>query len=80
MVHPCWVLKQKLKELSIGVPFMAQWLMNLTSIHEAQGSIPGLVQWIKDPVLPWAVAQFADTARIWRCCGCKCRLAAVALI
>ena len=39
------------KSLDCGVPVMAQWVQNPTSIHEDVSLIPGLVQWIKDPAL-----------------------------
>ena len=48
-----------------GVPIVVQWLVNLIRNHEVARSIPGLPQWVRDPVL-----QVADAAWIPRCCGC----------
>ena len=57
-------------KLTQGVPVVAQQVKNLTSIQEDAALIPGLTQWIKDPVLPQAAAQVTDEAWIQHCCGC----------
>ena len=36
----------------VGVPVVAQWLMNPARNHEVAGSVPALAQWVDDPALP----------------------------
>ena len=42
---------------------------NLTRYHEVEGLIPGLAQWVKDPVLLWAVGvgrrRSSDLVLLW---------------
>ena len=44
--------QQQQQQQLTGVPFVALWVTNPTSIHEDASLIPGLAQWVKDPVLP----------------------------
>ena len=68
-----------LKNRRIRSSHVVAAVMNLTSIHEDSGSIPGLAQWVGDLVLPCAVVQVTSVACVL--CGCGIyRLAATALI
>ena len=57
-------LRSNSNSMLLGAPVMAQWLTNLTRNHEVVGSIPGLDQWVKDPLLPWLWLRPAGTTPI----------------
>ena len=44
-------MERYFKYFKMEVPILAQWVTNATSIHEDVGLIPGLAEWVKNPVL-----------------------------
>jgi len=62
----------KKKKKDPGVPAVSQWVKNLTSIHEDEGSVTALVQWVKDLVLPASCSRGhtcgLDLVLLWLWC------------
>ena len=62
--HPFDTHKVRNKSDTWGIPTVAQWVKNPTSLCEDVGSIPGLAQWVQDLVLPCATVWVMDVGRI----------------
>ena len=63
-----WVLPQKDKNYRAS--HCSSMEENPTHIHKDMGLIPGLTQWVKDRVLPFAMVSVTDAAQISCWCGC----------
>ena len=63
-----WDLKgRKQSQKRCKFPLWLGRINNLCCLSEDAGWIPGLAQRVKDPMLPRAVAQVAESAQIWCC-------------
>ena len=76
-----WVrpYKAKKKKIKSGSSHCASEVRRWTSTQEDAGLIPGLIQWVKDLALPWAVCRpqtWLGLVLLWL----WCRLAAAALM
>ena len=61
LVHVMWISQTRMLNM--------EWVKDPTEC-EVLVWVPGLTQWVKDPVLPQTVATFAGVAWIRCCCGC----------
>ena len=64
LTRKIYLTKDWYQECIKRVPVVAQRVKNPTSVGENAGSIPGLAQWAKDPILHWLQLECRPLAAV----------------